>query len=305
MSLSPNAGGLVDWPWAGAPPIRQARYCTLPVPGRTVDNMGRDVSSHDRLAREPEPNKAEASPRAAWRAQGVPTLATGAMEMQRKAGNRVTASFLLSRGQAKLTVGSADDRYEHEADAAASEVVSRLRSARAARQVSAPLEEEGDVEHAAPALGRVQRKRSAVIGREGGDLDEATETVIKSARHSGRPLPAGQRRSMEGAFEADFGRVKLHSGPESHALNEQVGAIAFTVGSDIFLGRSAPDVANASSEALLAHELAHTVQQGARHDCRPGTNRRAHFENPSSTDWELVGRPRGCIRDATGGSAVQ
>ncbi len=211
--------------------------------------------SRSQTRRRPRPGR-RGAPRACrhWR--------RAAMEMQRKAGNRVTASFLLSRGQAKLTVGSADDRYEHEADAAASEVVSRLRSARAARQVSAPLEEEGDVEHAAPALGRVQRKRSAVIGREGGDLDEATETVIKSARHSGRPLPAGQRRSMEGAFEADFGRVKLHSGPESHALNEQVGAIAFTVGSDIFLGRSAPDVANASSEALLAHELAHTVQQG-------------------------------------------
>jgi hypothetical protein len=224
--------------------------------------MGRDVSSHDRLAREPEPNKAEAPARQVRLAQGVPTLAMAAMEMQRKAGNRVTASFLLSRGQAKLTVGSADDRYEHEADSAASEVVSRLRSARAARQVSAPLDEEEAVEHAAPALGRVQRKSPAVIGREGGDLDQATETAIKSARHSGKALPAGQRRSMEAAFGADFGRVKLHTGPQSHALNDQVGAIAFTVGSDVFLGRSAPDVTNASSEALLAHELAHAVQQG-------------------------------------------
>ena len=280
MALGPVLCGGLALP----PPKRQARHCTLPVRGRTVENMGRDVSSHDRLAREPEPNKAEAPARQARLAQGVPTLATAAMEMQRKAGNRVTASFLLSRGQAKLTVGSADDRYEHEADSAASEVVSRLRSARAARQVSAPLDEEGAVEHAAPALGRVQRKSPAVIGREGGDLDEATETAIKSARHSGKPLPAGQRRSMEAAFGADFGRVKLHTGPQSHALNDQVGAIAFTVGSDVFLGRSAPDVTNVSSEALLAHELAHTVQQGARHHCRPGTSRRPHFENPSSTD---------------------
>ncbi|HXW79404.1 MAG TPA: DUF4157 domain-containing protein, partial [Acidimicrobiales bacterium] len=182
-------------------------------------------------------------------------------EMQRKAGNRATASALLRVGQANLTVGAADDRYEREADAAASEVVSRLRAARSAAPVAPPPEEEA-VEQGGPALSQVQRKASAVVGKEGGDLDEETEGAINSARRGGRPLPEGSRRSMEAAFGADFGRVKLHSGPAAQALNNQVGATAFTVGPDIFLGRSAPDVTSAGSEGLLAHELAHTVQQG-------------------------------------------
>jgi Domain of unknown function (DUF4157) len=188
---------------------------------------------------------------------------TSALEMQRKAGNRATAAALLSMGQAKLKVGPADDRYEREADAARSEVLSRLRAAGTGSPVAAPLEEEDAAEYVAPLLSRVQRDASAVMGREGGDLDEATEKAINSSRHSGKALPEVRRRSMESAFGADFGGVKVHSGPEAHALNDRVGAIAFTLGRDIFLGRSAPDVASPASDGLLAHELAHTIQQGA------------------------------------------
>jgi nucleoid-associated protein YgaU len=228
---------------------------------RTVVIMGGEVSRQPGRAKEPERKNAASGERAPRVAKDMPSWAAGAMEMQRKAGNRATASALLRMGQAKLTVGAADDRYEREADAAASEVVSRLRAARTASPVPPPPEEEA-VEAGSPALSQVQRKASPVIGREGGDLDAATETAIKSARHGGRPLPEGRRRSMEAAFGADFGGVKVHSGPAAHALNKQVGAIAFTVGSDIFLGRSAPDVTSARSEGILAHELAHTVQQG-------------------------------------------
>ncbi len=183
--------------------------------------------------------------------------------MQRKAGNRATAAALLSMGQAKLKVGPADDRYEREADAARSEVLSRLRAAGTGSHVAPPLEKEETTDYVAPLLSQVQREASAVIGREGGDLDEASEKAINSARHSGKALPEVRRRSMESAFGADFGAVKVHSGPEAHALNDRVGALAFTLGRDIFLGRSAPDMTSPASDGLLAHELAHTIQQGA------------------------------------------
>ena len=68
---------------------------------------------------------------------------------------------------------------------------------------------------------------------------------------------------MEGAFGADLGRVRLHEGSEPAALNEALGARAFTVGSDIFFGAGIPDVASPSGRHLLAHELTHTLQNGS------------------------------------------
>jgi hypothetical protein len=66
---------------------------------------------------------------------------------------------------------------------------------------------------------------------------------------------------MESAFGADFGEVRVHTGGESAALNEALGARAFTYGSDIHLGGGVADLSSADGTHLLAHELAHVVQQ--------------------------------------------
>ncbi len=185
-------------------------------------------------------------------------------QLQEQAGNRATAA-LLAAGQPKLTVSAAGDRYEQEADDVAAQVVARLRAG--AVQASSPdgaapgvVSEDDD--QAPAGTSRVQR-RSEVIGAAGGDLDSDTEKAIGAARSGGSPLPGGVRRSMEGAFGADFGGVKVHAGEHARSLNQQVGAVAFTVGADIFLGRSAPDISSPAGQDLLAHELTHTIQQGA------------------------------------------
>jgi hypothetical protein len=68
---------------------------------------------------------------------------------------------------------------------------------------------------------------------------------------------------MESAFGADFGAVRVHTGPASTELNERIQAKAFTTGSDIYFRGSVPDVNSSSGQELLAHELTHTIQQGA------------------------------------------
>ena len=50
-------------------------------------------------------------------------------------------------------------------------------------------------------------------------------------------------------------------GVESARLNEAVGARAFTLGSDIYLGEGETGVDSDPGRRLLAHELAHVVQQ--------------------------------------------
>ena len=77
------------------------------------------------------------------------------------------------------------------------------------------------------------------------------------ANGGGRPLPEAVRGRMEAALGADFSAVRVHVGPQA----ERIGAIAFTLGSDIYFapGRFQPDTAQ--GQQLLGHELAHVVQQ--------------------------------------------
>ncbi len=62
---------------------------------------------------------------------------------------------------------------------------------------------------------------------------------------------------MEAALAANFSGVRVHVGPQA----ERIGAIAFTLGTDIYFapGRFQPDTVH--GQQLLGHELAHVVQQ--------------------------------------------
>jgi hypothetical protein len=76
----------------------------------------------------------------------------------------------------------------------------------------------------------------------------------------GQPLDAGLRSRMESALGADFGDVKVHSGPEAAASAAEVGAHAYTTGNNVVLG-SGVDASSPTAQRTLAHELTHVVQQ--------------------------------------------
>lgn len=164
-----------------------------------------------------------------------------------------------------LRVGAADDRYEVAADRAAAQVVARLSQPAGAGSAG---HAEGSSISAGPttATAPVQRATAtavgdAVVGREGGGLPASVETQIQSARSSGNALDPATRAPMEAAFGADFGSVRTHTGSQSSALNDALQAKAFTVGSDIFFNGRVPDAGSPDGQQLLAHELAHTLQQ--------------------------------------------
>ncbi len=75
----------------------------------------------------------------------------------------------------------------------------------------------------------------------------------------GEPLPVAIQRKMEAFFGADFSDVRVHSGPQAHAI----GAIAFTLGSSIYFapGQYRPETPR--GQQVLGHELAHVLQQRA------------------------------------------
>ncbi|MBD1848309.1 DUF4157 domain-containing protein [Cyanobacteria bacterium FACHB-63] len=80
---------------------------------------------------------------------------------------------------------------------------------------------------------------------------------------SGSPLDASTRAEMEGAFNADFSSVQIHTGQEAATLNQDLGARAFTHRNKIFFNSGEYQPQSQSGRHLLAHELTHTLQQGA------------------------------------------
>lgn len=66
---------------------------------------------------------------------------------------------------------------------------------------------------------------------------------------------------MEHALGTDFSAVRLHTGPAAHQVAGALNAHALTSGSDIMFAAGAYQPGTPSGERLLAHELAHVVQQ--------------------------------------------
>jgi hypothetical protein len=77
----------------------------------------------------------------------------------------------------------------------------------------------------------------------------------------GRPLDPQTRQRMESAFGASFSHVRVHAGPEAGQQARAASAEALTVGHHIAFANGNYRPGTLVGDALLAHELAHTVQQ--------------------------------------------
>jgi len=75
----------------------------------------------------------------------------------------------------------------------------------------------------------------------------------------GRPLPDGVRSKMEAFFRTDFSDVRIHVGQEAPSI----GALAFTLGSNLYFAPGQLNFDSMHGQALLGHELTHVVQQRA------------------------------------------
>jgi len=89
------------------------------------------------------------------------------------------------------------------------------------------------------------------------------ETALASQHTRGSPLPAATRAVMENKIGADFSKVRIHTGQSSDKANDSIGSKAFTQGANIHFGKGEFNPATKAGQHLLAHELTHTVQQGA------------------------------------------
>jgi hypothetical protein len=98
--------------------------------------------------------------------------------------------------------------------------------------------------------------------REGGTRETDDPEQIRSDLGSGQDLESGVRSRMERAFGHDFNNVRVHIDARAAQLSTRLNARAFTIGSDVGFGGGEYRPGTLSGDALIAHELAHVIQQG-------------------------------------------
>jgi hypothetical protein len=109
-------------------------------------------------------------------------------------------------------------------------------------------------------------RRERLLGRRPGapirDQPSTTPPVVQEVLSSpGRPLDPDTRDLVEPRFGHDFGRVRLHTDARAAESARSVDALAYTVGTDVVFGPGQYAPRTPSGLRLLAHELAHVVQQ--------------------------------------------
>ncbi|PZO37071.1 MAG: hypothetical protein DCF19_19795 [Pseudanabaena frigida] len=202
-----------------------------------------------------------------------------ARPIQRKTHNRLEEVRSLRRGtpiQPKLNIGEPNDKYEKEADTTATKVVQQINSPLQAKSIQREEIPEEDLQMK-PAISAIQREempdeeelqmKSLVQKYEnigGGEASTNLESSIQQARGSGQPLDTGLQEKMGKAMGADFSGVKVHTDSQSNQLNKSIQAKAFTTGQDLFFSQGTYDPESRGGQELIAHELAHVVQQNGQ-----------------------------------------
>ncbi|MEH2274276.1 MAG: DUF4157 domain-containing protein, partial [Nostoc sp.] len=153
--------------------------------------------------------------------------------------------------QAKLTIGEPGDKYEQEADAVASQVmsISTLQPEMVTSETQKQVRSQPLAAGITPLVQHKAMPQSDHRTQETGDL----ESRLNKAKGGGSPLPEKVKTFMEPRFNANLSDVRVHTGSEAVQMNREIGAEAFTSGNDIFYGKgNSPD-----NDHLTAHELAH------------------------------------------------
>ncbi|MBB6185994.1 DUF4157 domain-containing protein [Rhodanobacter sp. MP7CTX1] len=89
-------------------------------------------------------------------------------------------------------------------------------------------------------------------------MSTAVKTGVDS---SSKPLDASTRAFMEPRFGWDFSKVRVHTDSSASSTAQSLQARAYTIGNDIVFNQGQFHPTSAAGQSLLAHELAHTMQQ--------------------------------------------
>lgn len=212
--------------------------------------------------------------------------------------------------QMRLPVSQPGDPYEREAESVADQVMRGGEPSPAAstagpvvQRACAGCQEEEEKQR--PVM-RAAMPGAAAPGSTGaGATGAAADGVPGGPLGNGAPLDAATRAFMEPRFGADFSGVRVHADARAASSSAALGAYAYTLGSDVVFGAGQYAPSTQAGRHLLAHELAHVVQQsGGRQRLAPRARpaREAEAEAMLPAFPASAGAPS---LSALGGPAIQ
>lgn len=178
----------------------------------------------------------------------------------------ITTAMLTGLLQAKLEVGASEDPLEREADEMAHEALQisiegvdgvpgpEVTAVPSGSAPAAPELPQGEDEEGKPV-----RRSSRGSGEP--EMDRQTEARIASLKGKGSTLSDSVRGPMERGFGFDFSRVRIHHDSAAAETAQALGAQAYTYQNNIVFAPGRYSPATGAGQQLLAHELAHVVQQ--------------------------------------------
>ena len=102
---------------------------------------------------------------------------------------------------------------------------------------------------------------------------------------AGKPLDLGSKHRFDAAFGWNFAGVRIHDDQRAADAARSINARAYTTGNHVVFGAGQFAPGSAAGDRLLAHELAHVIQQ-AQGPVHPGVSRRS---DPSEQDADRMG----------------
>jgi hypothetical protein len=170
--------------------------------------------------------------------------------------------------QRKPRIGPTNDPLEHEADRAADAVTSGKRagpmsgaSSAASQRKCETCEFEDDT--------MLQRKEQGASHASPNAAGIAADAVAQG----GTPLTAIERAYFEPRFQHSLSDVRIHRGASADAAARGIGARAYTLGHNIAFAAGEYAPGTQGGAALLAHELAHVVQQRSQNSASASIQR--------------------------------
>ncbi len=155
----------------------------------------------------------------------------------------------------KLEIGNPNDKHEQEADAVAQKVVY-------GNGVNDGVSLSTNV---SPNVQMKEEENGTLMAKSEDGTLHATDnlqTTLDSTKGTGQPLDEKTQSEMGPKMNADLSDVKIHTDSKAHEMSEGINAKAFTQGQDIYFKQGNFDTTSNQGKELLAHELAHTQQQG-------------------------------------------
>jgi hypothetical protein len=147
--------------------------------------------------------------------------------------------------------------------------------------------------------GLLQRKKRE---SEIDPLSEIPPIVHDVLNSPGQPLDPVTRGFMEPRFGHDFGNIRVHIDPKAAESARALNALAYTVGQNIAFSENEYAPTTYTGRELLAHELAHTVQQRNASSALPSSASDGVLESSAEVaGYEVAnGRPLSTALTATG-----